>query len=119
GKGGLFLLTDPDQAQVSDAMPPDASERWCALDTAVLHRLVIPRLWGIEENEANVRIIHHDAARAIKKARKRPGNAVILNPMKVQDVLGVAAGGEKVPRKSTSFGPKPRTGLVLRTFAAD
>jgi hypothetical protein len=21
-----------------------------------------------------------------------------------------------VPRKSTSFGPKPRTGLVLRTF---
>ena len=27
-----------------------------------------------------------------------------------------AAHGEKVPRKSTSFGPKPRTGLVLRTF---
>jgi hypothetical protein len=22
-----------------------------------------------------------------------------------------------VPRKSTSFGPKPRTGLVIRTFA--
>jgi hypothetical protein len=21
-----------------------------------------------------------------------------------------------VPRKSTSFGPKPRTGLILRTF---
>jgi uncharacterized protein (DUF1015 family) len=25
--------------------------------------------------------------------------------------------GERVPRKSTSFGPKPRTGLVIRTFA--
>ena len=35
------------------------------------------------------------------------------------DVLGGSMGaahGERVPRKSTSFGPKPRTGLVLRTF---
>jgi uncharacterized protein (DUF1015 family) len=28
-----------------------------------------------------------------------------------------AAQGAIVPRKSTSFGPKPRTGLVLRLFA--
>jgi uncharacterized protein (DUF1015 family) len=74
-------------------------------------------LWGIVEDESNVRIVHHDAARALEKARRRNGTAVILNPMKVPDVLAVAAGGEKVPRKSTSFGPKPRTGLVLRTFA--
>jgi uncharacterized protein (DUF1015 family) len=117
GEGGLFLLTDPDPAQVAKAMPENASDRWCALDTAVLHRLLIPRLWGITEDESNVRIVHHDAARALEKARRRNGTAVILNPMKVPDVLAVAAGGEKVPRKSTSFGPKPRTGLVLRTFA--
>jgi uncharacterized protein (DUF1015 family) len=119
GEGGLFLLTDPDPAQVTDAMPAGASERWRALDTAVLHRLLIPRLWGISEDETNVRIVHHDAARALEKAHRRAGTAVILNPMKVPDVLAVAAGGEKVPRKSTSFGPKPRTGLVLRTFAAE
>jgi uncharacterized protein (DUF1015 family) len=118
GDDGLFLLTDPDPAQVEKAMPRDASERWCALDTAVLHRLLIPRLWGISEDETNVHIVHHDAARAMEKARERQGTAVILNPLKVPDVLAVAAGGEKVPRKSTSFGPKPRTGLVLRTFDA-
>ena len=35
------------------------------------------------------------------------------------DLLGreLAARGERVPRKSTSFAPKPRTGLVLRSFA--
>ncbi|MFC7584105.1 hypothetical protein ACFQYP_10390 [Nonomuraea antimicrobica] len=44
---------------------------------------------------------------------------MILKPLAVEDVLAVAAGGERVPRKSTSFGPKPRTGLVLRTFAID
>jgi hypothetical protein len=32
-------------------------------------------------------------------------------------VYAIAAQGERVPRKSTSFGPKPRTGLVVRTFA--
>lgn len=118
GEEGLFLLTDPDEEEVNEAMPQGASKRWCALDTAVLHRLLIPRLWGIDEDETNVRIVHHDAERAISKARERGGTAVILNPLKIPDVLAVAANGEKVPRKSTSFGPKPRTGLVLRTFAA-
>jgi uncharacterized protein (DUF1015 family) len=119
GDDELFLLTDPDPRQVAESMPAGASERWCGLDTAVLHRLLIPRLWGIVEDEAKVRIVHHDAARAVEKARRRNGTAVILNPLKVPDVLAVAARGEKVPRKSTSFGPKPRTGLVLRTFDAE
>jgi uncharacterized protein (DUF1015 family) len=38
--------------------------------------------------------------------------------MPLAAVMDIAAHGEKVPRKSTSFGPKPRTGLVLRTFSA-
>ena len=36
--------------------------------------------------------------------------------MPLAAVMDIAAHGEQVPRKSTSFGPKPRTGLVLRTF---
>ncbi len=119
GGDELFLLTDPDPAQVHKAMPDDASDRWRGLDTAVLHRLLITRLWSIEEDEATVGIVHHDADRALAKAQRGGGTAVILNPLKVPDVLAVAANGEKVPRKSTSFGPKPLTGLVMRTFATD
>ncbi|GAA4519603.1 DUF1015 domain-containing protein [Actinoallomurus oryzae] len=115
----LFLLTDPDQAQVTRSMPDGTSPCWRGLDTAVLHRLLIPELWHITDDESNVRIVHHDAASALRKARRTNGTAVILNPLEVADVLAVAAGGEKVPRKSTSFGPKPRTGLVLRTFDTD
>ena len=37
-----------------------------------------------------------------------------MRPVAVADVLALAADGERMPRKSTSFGPKPRTGLVLR-----
>ncbi len=116
---GRYLLTDPDPAQVERAMPADASEKWRRLDTAVLHRLLVDRLWGVDENEASVRVVHHDAGRALERARRANGTAVILNPLKVPDVLAVAAQGEKVPRKSTSFGPKPRTGLVMRTFATE
>src|SRR5579875_1854928 len=43
--------------------------------------------------------------------------AVIGGQMTAGDVYAIAAAGERVPRKSTSFGPKPRTGLVLRLFA--
>jgi uncharacterized protein (DUF1015 family) len=38
--------------------------------------------------------------------------------MPLAAVMDIAAHGEQVPRKSTSFGPKPRTGLVLRTVDA-
>ena len=41
----------------------------------------------------------------------------ICSPMTAGQVYKVAALGQRVPRKSTSFGPKPRTGLVLRLFA--
>jgi uncharacterized protein (DUF1015 family) len=37
--------------------------------------------------------------------------------MSATQVYEVASLGRRVPRKSTSFGPKPRTGLVLRLFA--
>ena len=54
---------------------------------------------------------------AIREADETGGTAVICPPMSTADVYAVAAQGERVPRKSTSFGPKPRTGLVIRTFA--
>jgi uncharacterized protein (DUF1015 family) len=37
-----------------------------------------------------------------------------MRPVELETVHALAARGERMPRKSTSFGPKPRTGLVLR-----
>ncbi|HEY7483496.1 MAG TPA: DUF1015 domain-containing protein [Streptosporangiaceae bacterium] len=114
-----YLLTDPNPTALSEAMSPDRSERWRRLDTAVLDQLLISHAWGITENENTVEIVHHDALAALAKAGRSSGTAVIMNPLPMADVLAVAAGGERVPRKSTSFGPKPRTGLVLRLFNPD
>ena len=54
------------------------------------------------------------ARSAVRAARRAHGVAVLMRPVAVSDVLALAAEGERMPRKSTSFGPKPRTGLVLR-----
>ncbi|MEU1733081.1 DUF1015 domain-containing protein [Streptosporangium sp. NPDC020145] len=112
-----YLLTDPDPVRLGSAMPEHRSARWRALNTAVLAEFVLPGLWGLRDDEQTVRIVHHDPAAAVRLARVSGGTAVLLNPLTVDDVLAVAAQAERVPRKSTSFGPKPRTGLVLRVLS--
>jgi uncharacterized protein (DUF1015 family) len=109
------LLTEPDAGQLAAAMPAGASGRWRALDAAVLQELLLARVWSIRDNERDV-LISHDAGEAVEMAAESGGTAVIGNPMPLAAVMDIAAHGEKVPRKSTSFGPKPRTGLVLRVF---
>jgi uncharacterized protein (DUF1015 family) len=114
---GYWLLTDPDRRLLEAVMPPEASPRRRALDASVMQELLLARLWSIRDSERDV-LISHDAAEAVCMAADSGGTAVICNPMALATVMDIAAHGEKVPRKSTSFGPKPRTGLVLRTIDA-
>jgi uncharacterized protein (DUF1015 family) len=116
GDGEYYLLTDPDPRAAEEAMP-GRSARWRGLSAAVMQELLLGRLWGIRDDEERVEI-HHDALAALRAASRPPGaTAVICPPLSAEDVREVAAHGERVPRKSTSFAPKPRTGLVLRSFA--
>ena len=115
GGDGFRLLTDPDRGRLATAMPRETSPRWRALDASVMQELLLAQLWSIKDNVRDV-LISHDAAEAARTAADTGGTAVICNPMPLAAVMDIAAHGEQVPRKSTSFGPKPRTGLVLRTF---
>ena len=109
------LLSHPDPVQVAASMPAGASAPWRCLDASILQQLLIGRLWGITDSERDV-LISHDAAEAVYATSGTGATAVISNPLSFEAVIQIAAHGERVPRKSTSFGPKPRTGLVLRTF---
>jgi uncharacterized protein (DUF1015 family) len=115
GRAGFWLLSAPSPARVRAAMPPGTSPRWRSLDAAVLQHLLLADLWGIKDNERDV-LVSHDALDAVRTAREAGGTAVLCNPVPFDAVRDIAAGGECVPRKSTSFGPKPRSGLLLRTF---
>jgi uncharacterized protein (DUF1015 family) len=114
GDERLWLLSDPDPALLAAALRTDRSPRWRALNTAILDELLISSVWRIEADEHNVQVVHDDPVHAISRAHRTGGTAVILNPLTVPEVMALAAGGERVPRKSTSFSPKPRTGLVMR-----
>ena len=107
------LLEDPDPAALAAALPADRPARWRSLDASVLHALLLEQVWQVSDAASRVGYLH-DAAGAVRAARRALGVAVLLRPVEVADVLALAADGERMPRKSTSFGPKPRTGLVLR-----
>jgi uncharacterized protein (DUF1015 family) len=117
GDEAAYLISQPDPQQAAASMPPGASRQWSALPASVLQELLITRLWELSDNENTVHVVHHDAQAAVRAARAAGGTAVLCIPMTPAEVYAVAARGEKVPRKSTSFAPKPRTGLVLRSFA--
>jgi uncharacterized protein (DUF1015 family) len=112
---GFWLLSHPDPVQVAASMPDGASASWRCLDASVMQQLLIGHLWGIADSECDV-LINHDTTDAVHLAISTGATAVICNPPSFDAVIQIAAQGERVPRKSTSFGPKPRTGLVLRTF---
>ena len=111
------LLSQPDPVQVAASMPAGVSASWQSLDASVLQQLLVTRIWGITDGVRDV-LINHDAADAVRTASGLEATAVISNAPSFEDVIQIAARGERVPSKSTSFGPKPRTGLVLRTFGS-
>ena len=117
GAEAAYLISQPDPDQAAASMPPGVSAQWSALPASVLQELLITRLWELTDNENTVHVVHHDAEAAVHAAQAAGGTAVLCSPMTPAEVYAVAARGEKVPRKSTSFAPKPRTGLVLRSFA--
>jgi uncharacterized protein (DUF1015 family) len=80
------------------------------VDAAVLHETLLPA-WHIAEEQIGY---HHSLDQALHATTRAAGLVVAVRPPNVQDVLASAARGVRMPRKSTSFGPKPRMGVVMR-----
>jgi uncharacterized protein (DUF1015 family) len=95
-------LTDPDTTTVTPAA-------WRPLDVALVDVLLVGGQRTI--------VLRHAVAAAVDEARRTTGVALLVRPTATTTVLEVAALGVLMPRKSTFFVPKPRTGLVLRCFA--
>jgi uncharacterized protein (DUF1015 family) len=111
-----WLLSEPDAAALAAALPADRSDAWRSLDVTVAHLFLIRDLWGLEDRE-DIVDFKHDVPAAVAAAQATGGCALLLNPTPVADVAAVAAAGDRMPRKSTLFVPKPATGLLIRAFA--
>jgi uncharacterized protein (DUF1015 family) len=111
----LVQLTAP-SAEVRAAVPPEAPAAWRGLDVVLAHHGLLEHLWGRGDDPDAVLIAHTETA-AVRMAADRGGIALLLRPPSPTDVAAVARTGARMPRKSTLFVPKPRTGLVLRPLA--
>jgi uncharacterized protein (DUF1015 family) len=108
-----WLLSDPDEKLLAEHVPADRPEAWRRLDATVLHHALAGGVWSIPDTADHIRY-DHDPRSAVAEAYRHSGIAVLLRPVPEATVHELAAAGHKMPRKSTSFSPKPATGLVLR-----
>ncbi|MFJ4471530.1 DUF1015 family protein [Streptomyces sp. NPDC089424] len=116
GDGGFHLVDRPDPDLLARTVPTDRPEAWRTLDATVLHATLLDHVWHVpEDSPAHIAYIH-DAAATVRKAERQGGTAVLLHPVHEDVVRDLARQGVTMPRKSTSFGPKPASGLVLRAL---
>ncbi|GHF41311.1 hypothetical protein GCM10010218_23420 [Streptomyces mashuensis] len=116
GDGRFHLLDRPDPALLDRAVPTDRPQAWRELDATVLHSVLLEHVWRVPDDPENIGYIH-DAEAAVTQAERQGGTAVLMHPVHEDVVRDLAEQGVTMPRKSTSFGPKPATGLVLRSLA--
>ena len=96
---------------------PDAlaelPEPWREASAAVGRELLYSRL-GVDESDATY---YPDAAEALAWLASHPAGVVVFNaPVSEHAIATASEAGLRFPSKTTFFQPKPRAGLVLRSF---
>lgn len=117
GHGGAFYLFLLKRDAELETLLPDVSESQRQLDVILLHRLILDKGLGITpeavtaekyvsfEREIDVAIAAVDKAQAQL--------ACLLNPVRVEQVMNIALGGDVLPQKSTDFYPKMLSGIAI------
>ncbi|RII18922.1 hypothetical protein DSC45_09890 [Streptomyces sp. YIM 130001] len=116
GDGTYHLLDQPAPDLLARTIRTDLPEAWGNLDAAVLHATLLDHVWQVPDSPEHIAYIH-DAQSTVAKAERDGGTAILMHPVSEATVRDLARQGVTMPRKSTSFGPKPATGLVLRNLA--
>ncbi|AWT42279.1 MULTISPECIES: DUF1015 domain-containing protein [Streptomyces] len=116
GDGTFHLVDRPDPDLLARTVPADRPAAWRTLDATVLHATLLDHVWHIPEDDPTRIAYIHDTAATVAKAERDGGTAVLLHPVREEVVRDLARQGVTMPRKSTSFGPKPASGLVLRAL---
>jgi uncharacterized protein (DUF1015 family) len=109
------LLLDPDVVRLAAAKPADRTPAWWALDASVASVFVLESLLGVSDAAGQVEA-EHDPMAALRLAERDDGIALFLKPAPLAGIVAVAEAGDAMPRKSTLFLPKPRSGMAMRAF---
>jgi hypothetical protein len=86
------------------------------IDHAAVESMLLEKALGLDPEGPKVRPVVEDRWRAAVGGADNQTTAdavLLIAPVPLADVLAVHAAGERMPRKSTYFTPKPRSGLLL------
>jgi len=122
GSNNAFYVAVLRDKQAMDSVVPDMSSAWRHLDVSILHKLILEKILGIDEEKLakgeNLQYVK-DTPNAIDESISQvdAGNkqaAFFMNPVKMQQLKLVTEAGERMPQKSTYFYPKIFTGLTIQ-----
>ncbi len=115
--GGAYYLFALRRGLDLEQTLPKVSPAQRGLDVVLLHKLLIEKCLKItaeavtaEQNISYVRDMN-EAIAAVDRGEAQM--ACLLNPVRVQEVVDIALGGDVMPQKSTDFYPKLLSGLVI------
>lgn len=121
GGDGAFYLAALKDGLAMDSAVPERSAAYRSLDVAVLHRLILEELLGIDEQcrvkGENLEYVKgtpnavDDSIARVDAGEKQA--AFFVNPIRMSQLIGVTDAGERMPQKSTYFYPKMFTGLTI------
>jgi uncharacterized protein (DUF1015 family) len=119
-KDAVYVAVLKDKSTM-DVIVPYVSSAWKTLDVSVLHKLILEKLLGINEERLakgeNLQYVKDtpnsidDSISQIDAGHKQV--AFFMNPVKIQQLKMITDAGERMPQKSTYFYPKIYTGLTI------
>ena len=114
--GHFFVLKLRDVAAASRMMPYFHSELYQRLDVSIIDHIILEKLLGLSSGREEARIAYsYDKQEAVNRVLDQEYQLTfLLSPVKPEVVKAIADAGDRMPRKSTYFYPKPPAGLVFR-----
>jgi len=120
GQNAFYVAVLKDK-KVMNSINPNASAAWNQLDVSILHKIILEKLLGIDEERlasgSNVEYVKDtnnaidESIALVDKGQKQA--ALFMNPVKMEQLKTVTDSGEKMPQKSTYFFPKMYSGMVI------
>ncbi len=113
---GFFLVTLNDENVLKDIISTEKGYDWKVLDVTILHKLIFDKLLRVKEKVADSENILYtrDVDFAVNLVEvENYQMAFFLNPPRIEQIRDVAKSGDRMPRKTTYFYPKPLCGLLF------
>ena len=112
-----YLILRLKNKRIMQRLAKDLSAPLRELDVNTLHLLILEHILGMapEQQESGDTVRYFEDEETVLQTLEKEEfqAAFLLNAPKAEEVLAIAAGGEKMPQKSTYFYPKLSSGLIV------